>query len=291
MGNRMEDVQPGAMSMHEPTSATRCSRGFLNLLFRTPVRDAHCGMRALRRDVLPALALQATGMEFASEMVIRAARGEPRDPRVADRAPSARGRVEALALQGRLAPSAADARLPPELPLPRSRERSSVRSDALLMALVFAHASLFGHTFLDPHADRRLAARRRRHAARRLRPLRPVLRRATSSATATPGSSGWAAASGSSTGSCSALASIARRPRRSAASSSVTGSPAASAASPRSELTILAATLVDRRRPGLLHLVPALAARPAPPRPRRRLSLNPGSAAQRRPGSLREPRS
>src|SRR5947207_15458265 len=48
--------------------------GILNLFFRTGVGDAHCGMRALRRDVLPLLDLRTTGMEFASEMVIRAAK-------------------------------------------------------------------------------------------------------------------------------------------------------------------------------------------------------------------------
>ena len=48
--------------------------GLLNLFFRTGVKDAHCGMRALRRDVLPRLDLRTTGMEFASEMVIRASK-------------------------------------------------------------------------------------------------------------------------------------------------------------------------------------------------------------------------
>jgi hypothetical protein len=48
--------------------------GVLNLFFRTGVNDAHCGMRALRREVLPALELRSTGMEFASEMVIRASK-------------------------------------------------------------------------------------------------------------------------------------------------------------------------------------------------------------------------
>jgi hypothetical protein len=48
--------------------------GVLNLFFRTGIKDAHCGMRALRRDVLPQLDLRTTGMEFASEMVIRAAK-------------------------------------------------------------------------------------------------------------------------------------------------------------------------------------------------------------------------
>jgi hypothetical protein len=38
------------------------------------VHDAHCGMRALRRDVIPVLNLRTVGMEFASEMVIRATR-------------------------------------------------------------------------------------------------------------------------------------------------------------------------------------------------------------------------
>jgi hypothetical protein len=48
--------------------------GILNLFFRTGVNDAHCGMRAVRRDVLERLDLRTTGMEFASEMVIRAAK-------------------------------------------------------------------------------------------------------------------------------------------------------------------------------------------------------------------------
>jgi hypothetical protein len=46
--------------------------GMLNLLFRSGVSDAHCGLRAVRRDVVPDLQLSATGMEFASEMVIKA---------------------------------------------------------------------------------------------------------------------------------------------------------------------------------------------------------------------------
>ena len=51
--------------------------GILNLFFRTGVRDAHCGMRAVRREALPRLDLRTTGMEFASEMVIRAGKELP----------------------------------------------------------------------------------------------------------------------------------------------------------------------------------------------------------------------
>ncbi|MGN6556429.1 MAG: glycosyltransferase family 2 protein [Solirubrobacterales bacterium] len=42
------------------------------LFFRSGIGDFHCGLRAFRRDVLPTLDLQSPGMEFASEMVVKA---------------------------------------------------------------------------------------------------------------------------------------------------------------------------------------------------------------------------
>jgi glycosyltransferase involved in cell wall biosynthesis len=74
IGNRMQNIHPGAMPWHHRYIGNPLLSGFLNLLFRTGVDDAHCGMRALRRDSLPRLDLRTTGMEFASEMVIRAAK-------------------------------------------------------------------------------------------------------------------------------------------------------------------------------------------------------------------------
>jgi glycosyltransferase involved in cell wall biosynthesis len=74
IGNRMENIHPGAMPWHHRYIGNPLLSGFLNLLFRTGVDDAHCGMRALRREILPRLDLRTTGMEFASEMVIRAAK-------------------------------------------------------------------------------------------------------------------------------------------------------------------------------------------------------------------------
>ncbi|MGH2859744.1 MAG: glycosyltransferase family 2 protein, partial [Solirubrobacteraceae bacterium] len=74
IGNRMQNIHPGAMPWHHRYIGNPLLSGFLNLLFRTGIDDAHCGMRALRRDVLPRLDLRTTGMEFASEMVIRAAK-------------------------------------------------------------------------------------------------------------------------------------------------------------------------------------------------------------------------
>jgi glycosyltransferase involved in cell wall biosynthesis len=74
MGDRMDNIQPGAMSWLHRYIGNPLLSGLLNLFFRTGVNDAHCGMRALRRDVLERLDLRTTGMEFASEMVIRAAK-------------------------------------------------------------------------------------------------------------------------------------------------------------------------------------------------------------------------
>jgi glycosyltransferase involved in cell wall biosynthesis len=74
IGNRMKDIHAGAMPWHHRYIGNPLLSGFLNMLFHTGVEDAHCGMRALRSAVLPRLDLRTTGMEFASEMVIRAAK-------------------------------------------------------------------------------------------------------------------------------------------------------------------------------------------------------------------------
>ncbi|HEY3866354.1 MAG TPA: glycosyltransferase family 2 protein [Solirubrobacteraceae bacterium] len=74
IGDRMDNIQPGAMPWLHRYIGNPLLSGLLNFFFRTGVKDAHCGMRALRRDVLPRLDLRTTGMEFASEMVIRASK-------------------------------------------------------------------------------------------------------------------------------------------------------------------------------------------------------------------------
>jgi glycosyltransferase involved in cell wall biosynthesis len=72
IGNRMNNIAPGAMPWLHRYVGNPVLSGFLNLLYRTGISDAHCGMRALRRDSLEQLRLRSTGMEFASEMVVRA---------------------------------------------------------------------------------------------------------------------------------------------------------------------------------------------------------------------------
>jgi len=74
MGDRMDNIEPGAMHWLNRYIGNPLLSGTLNLFFKTGIRDAHCGMRGLRRDILPTLDLRTTGMEFASEMVIRASK-------------------------------------------------------------------------------------------------------------------------------------------------------------------------------------------------------------------------
>jgi hypothetical protein len=74
MGDRMDNIHPGAMPWLHRYVGNPVLTGVLNAFFRTGVKDAHCGMRAVRRESLSALDLRTTGMEFASEMVIRAAK-------------------------------------------------------------------------------------------------------------------------------------------------------------------------------------------------------------------------
>jgi glycosyltransferase involved in cell wall biosynthesis len=76
VGDRMDNIHPGAMPWHHRYIGNPLLSGLLNLLFHTGVSDAHCGMRAFRRERLEQLALRTTGMEFASEMVIRAAKAK-----------------------------------------------------------------------------------------------------------------------------------------------------------------------------------------------------------------------
>src|SRR5258708_3116542 len=71
IGDRMDNIHPGAMPWLHRYVGNPILTGLLNLFFRTGISDAHCGMRALRRDVLPRLDLRTTGLEFASEMVLR----------------------------------------------------------------------------------------------------------------------------------------------------------------------------------------------------------------------------
>jgi len=67
-------IEPGAMPWHHRWIGVPVLSFVLNRLFGASIRDAHCGMRAMTSEAWGALRLRTTGMEFASEMLIRAAR-------------------------------------------------------------------------------------------------------------------------------------------------------------------------------------------------------------------------
>lgn len=74
MGNRFRGgIVPGAMPWKNRYIGNPALTGILNIFFRTGMGDAHCGLRAIRKDSFERLNLSGTGMEFASEMVIKAA--------------------------------------------------------------------------------------------------------------------------------------------------------------------------------------------------------------------------
>ena len=75
MGSRFEGTIHGeAMPWLNRHVGNPILTGLLNVLFGVKISDAHCGMRAVRRDALERLDLHSTGMEFASEMVFKAFR-------------------------------------------------------------------------------------------------------------------------------------------------------------------------------------------------------------------------
>lgn len=74
MGDRFAGgIAPGAMPWKNRYIGNPALSGVLRVLFGSPVKDAHCGIRALTRDAFDRLRLGSRGMEFASEMVIKAA--------------------------------------------------------------------------------------------------------------------------------------------------------------------------------------------------------------------------
>jgi hypothetical protein len=68
------EIKRGAMPWLHRYIGNPLLTKILNVLFKTRVSDAHCGFRAIRRDALEKLPLKCRGMEFASEMVIEAAK-------------------------------------------------------------------------------------------------------------------------------------------------------------------------------------------------------------------------
>jgi glycosyltransferase involved in cell wall biosynthesis len=73
MGNRFAGgIAPGAMPWKNRFIGNPALSGLGRLLFGVPVHDFHCGLRGFSKAALERLDLQTDGMEYASEMVIKA---------------------------------------------------------------------------------------------------------------------------------------------------------------------------------------------------------------------------
>jgi len=75
VGNRFQgEIKEGAMSWHHRRLGTPILSAILNLFFGAGVGDINCGMRGISKDLSRRLDLRTTGMEFASESLIKAAK-------------------------------------------------------------------------------------------------------------------------------------------------------------------------------------------------------------------------
>jgi glycosyltransferase involved in cell wall biosynthesis len=74
MGNRFKGgIEKGAMPPLHRYLGNPVLSFIGRLFFRSKIGDFHCGLRGFRRDSAIKLGLQATGMEFATELVVKAA--------------------------------------------------------------------------------------------------------------------------------------------------------------------------------------------------------------------------
>jgi glycosyltransferase involved in cell wall biosynthesis len=73
MGSRFQGgIAPGAMPWKNRYIGNPVLTGILNLFFQSGIDDAHCGLRAITREAFNELGLSGAGMEFASEMIVKA---------------------------------------------------------------------------------------------------------------------------------------------------------------------------------------------------------------------------
>jgi glycosyltransferase involved in cell wall biosynthesis len=73
MGNRFKGgIKKGAMPWHHKYIGNPILSFVGQLFFKTPARDFHCGLRGFTKSAIEKMNLQTTGMELASEIVIKA---------------------------------------------------------------------------------------------------------------------------------------------------------------------------------------------------------------------------
>ena len=118
-------IMPGAMPWKHRWIGSPALSFIGRLLFKCPAHDFHCGLRAFTKEGFVRMDLRTSGMELASELVIKATLCELKitevpitlHPDDLSRAPSAK-------LEGRVAALALHATLQPEMAVSHSRDRS-----------------------------------------------------------------------------------------------------------------------------------------------------------------------
>ena len=74
IGNRLTDrLEKGVMPWKNRYIGTPVLTALLRFFYHLPVHDSQCGMRALKREAFQKMNLKCSGMEFASEMLVKAA--------------------------------------------------------------------------------------------------------------------------------------------------------------------------------------------------------------------------
>jgi glycosyltransferase involved in cell wall biosynthesis len=74
VGNRYAGIQPGAMTWSHRYIGTPAISFMLRLFTGSRLKDSQCGLRAFTKDAYGRMAVRTDGMEFASEMILKAAR-------------------------------------------------------------------------------------------------------------------------------------------------------------------------------------------------------------------------
>src|SRR5919108_3447913 len=73
MGNRFKGgIKPGAMPFLHRYLGNPVLSAVGQLFFASPCGDFHCGLRGFSKEAIAKMELRTTGMEFASEMVVKA---------------------------------------------------------------------------------------------------------------------------------------------------------------------------------------------------------------------------
>ena len=72
IGNRFYHIQKGAMKFSHRYIGTPLLNHLVNHKYKVKIKDVNCGLRGFKKEKIKGLNLKSEGMEFASEMIIKA---------------------------------------------------------------------------------------------------------------------------------------------------------------------------------------------------------------------------